>query len=742
MSPAPGGGLFHNLKGDVSGGVAAAIITLPVAISCGLVAFAPLGPDYAATGALAGLYAGIFVTVFAALFGGTPLQISGPKSSLAVILAALVAGLVHDPMLPQDPDGRVAMVVILVFLCIVMGGVFQIAFGVFRLGTIIKFIPYPVTVGFMNGLAIIIVLSQVPVFLEGPEFGFSAIMAENTAVQPKAVFVGLVGFVTMLIARRWLKRGGDAILALLAGSAAYYILASVGGPEGLGGVIGRMPMQVPTPDKFVSFLAVIGDPNFTSLLSKIVPPAFVLGLLGSIESLLSAVAMDTRSATRHDSNRELMGQGVGNIVSGCFGGLAGGGSLTRSTASYTAGGRTRLASGMHGLLFLGAVTAVGPVVGLVPLAATAGILFVYAIRLADNWTRQLIAKVGRDGVAGSNRDMHLDLGVVFLVTVLTVATDLIVAVGVGFIAAMFQFIVRTGQEPVYRYLRGDTMHSKNARPLEMMETLKDKGRAIVLVEAQGPIFFGSAERLAAKIEAFADDSDIIILDFRRVTDIDVTGAQIVARLDQFMANKGKVLLISHLPPGRPLSAFLRDMEVIRPDTEDRVFADADAALAWAEDRMLASVSGDAGREIPLEDLEIMAGMSEQQFDLLRTFLVRREFEAGACILKEGEEGDAMYFIASGAVSVRGRLSDGERTVRLAGIGPGLVFGEMAILGDFPRTASVVADDAVVCYALTRDAFKEISYNHTDVGIKLLLNLGRQSAHRLEITSEQVRALER
>jgi MFS superfamily sulfate permease-like transporter len=737
--------VFGNLRGDVSGGLSAAIVTLPVAISCGLVAFAALGPEYAAQGALAGLYAAIFVTILAALFGGAPLQVSGPKSSLAVILAAVLTGLLNDPSLPQDPAQRAAAAMVLIFLCVTLAGGFQIAFGMLKLGNVIKFIPFPVTVGFMNGLAIIIVVSQLPLFFDTPDFNLAALIDGDVPARRLAILIAAVSFAAMWFGRYWLPGGGDAVVALLVGTGVYYFLAQGAGAAGaadLGGLIGRVPSGLPSPAPAFDFAAVAVRPENLGMLWTLVQNAFVLGLLGSIESLLGATAMDAHSDTRHRSNRELIGQGIGNIVSGCFGGLAGGGSPTRSSASYAGGGRTRLAGVVHGLFFLVVVTVAGRVIGMVPLAATAGILFVYALRLAGVWTRQLIVKTEHRQSA-QRPDFYLNLAIVVLVTALTVAADLIIAVGAGIALASFLFVVGAGQTPIYRHFRGDNVHSKNARPLEMMAVLKDRGRALLVVEAQGPIFFGSAERLAERVENLAGTAQYIILDFRRVTQVDATGAHILARLDRFMTAREKHLLLSHLSPGQPLWNFLADMDVIHAGTEKNIFPDADTAQAWVENQILTEHHGRdySILEIPLEDMEITADLSTDQVSVLGTLLVRREFKKGDCIFEEGRDGDAMYFVAAGAVSVRAGLPGSGRLVRLAGIGTGMVFGEMAILADIPRTASIYADEDVVCYALTRAAFQTIGHRHTDIGIQLLLNLGRQSARRLEITSEEVRALE-
>ena len=741
--PAPGGrSLLSNPRGDVSGGLSSAIVALPVAISCGVIAFAPMGADFAAYGALAGLNAAIFVTVIAALFGGSPLQISGPKSSLAVILASVMATLMVDPLMPEDPGMRAALAIVLTFLCVVMAGFIQGLFGLFRLGNLIKFVPMPVTAGFMNGLAVIIVISQLPLFIKAKGFNLDLLLHEDVALRPKAAAVALITVAAMWLARLWLRRGGDALLAVAIGTGAYYAIGEIAGPAELGGVIGPIVQHMPYPRQLQNFAEAFRDPNFDLLFVGLVPSALVIALLGSIESLLSATAMDAHRVRRHDSNRELMAQGFAGVVSGIFGGLAGGGSAARSAASYDAGGRTRLASIVSALFFLLVVTVMGDFVARIPRAVTGGVLFVYAFRMVDGWTRQLVSKMGKLKGVSERREVALNLLVVGLVTVLTVTTDLIVAIAVGFAVASFQFIVHAGQAPIHRRLSGDRIQSKNARPIVDMDLLRREGAAIGIVEARGAIFFGSAERLAEQLEQMAETADWVIVDLRRVTEIDATGAHILRRFDRFLKRQEKTMVLSHLTEDSHILGFLRDMEVVSHDMEARIFTDLDGALAWAENQLLTRFGAGTGigEELELADMEVLNGLSDEQLALLEATMTRETHGRGQRLFEERSPGDAMYFLAQGSVSVKGRVTGGAREVRFAGIGPGVVFGEMAILGEIPRTASIDADSQVICYKLTRDDFEKLVHERPDLVIRLLLNLGRQSAHRLELTSAEVRAL--
>ena len=736
-------GFFGNLRGDLSGGLSAAIVALPIAIGCGVVAFSPLGRENAGFAAQAGIYSAIFVTLVAALFGGSRLQVSGPKSSLAVILAATLAGLLNDPLMPEDVVSRTNMAIVLVFLCVVLAGLMQIGFGLIRLGSIIKFIPFPVTAGFINGLAFLIIVSQLPLFFsfKGPDL--LSIFAEGALLKPKVVLITGITILAMWLSRFWLRKGGDAIIALLIGTGAYFLAVRWLGSADMGGTIGLIPPAIPYPHQMFNFWILRNDPNIDLLLLKIVPSAFVLAILASIESLLSAVSMDARADSLHRANRELMGQGLANVVSGGFGGLSGGGSPSRSVANYDAGGRTRLASIIIALVFVLVLTFAGPVVANIPFAVTAGILIVYAFRMIDGWTRQLISKLGRATDGKDRRDVVLNLMIVVLVAVLTVATNLMLAVGVGFAVASFLFIIRSGQSPVYRQYTGSQVHSKNARPLEVMQMLKEKGGSIFIIEARGPIFFGSAEKLASDIDAIREQASVLILDLRRVTEIDATGANILRRVQKQFQRRDKKLLISHLSLEHPLWEFLEDMEVITKFTKPMIFTDSDRALTWAEDDLLASQSVDKnfGTEIALTDLEVLVGLEDAQIEILSTMLIRQHFSKNQCIFEEGSDGRSMYFLAAGSVSVVGSLMESDRNIRFAGIGPGVVFGEMAILGGMRRTAAIYADEDVVCYSLTKENFQRLGFEHPDITIRLLLNIGMQAAHRLEMTSAQVRALE-
>ena len=745
--PATNNAAWHaNLAGDFRGGITVAVVALPTGLSCGLLAFAPLGPEYASLGLVAGLLTGVFATVVASLRGATPYQITGPRSALAVLLAAVLAGLLQSPHLPAEPEARAAMAIALIFLCVLMAGAFQILLGVLRLGILIKYIPATVVAGLMNGFAIIIFFSQVPVFL-----GVSnpmAALAGGAGIEPMAAGIGLCTVVVMVVSSRIVPFVPGALVAITVGALLYHVAAPLieTGEAGQGlRMIGEIPVGMPDSARFMDFPALISEGgNLLALLPELVGAALTLALLGSITSLLGALAADSISGTRHDSNRELIAQGLGNMASALFGGLGASGSVLRATVNYEAGGRTRMASVFHALFFLLVVTVLGPLMGRIPTAVIAAVLLVFAFQMVDRRSLRLLIRLASKGRAAAGQDAPVNLFIVVLVTVTTVTADFVTAAGVGLVTASLLFAAKMGRSVIRANLRGSTIRSKTARSRRAVEALNAKGSAISYIEAQGPIFFGSADRLRTEIEDSLADAEFILLDLKRVTDLDDTGLRILRQLDRSITAAGKVFLLSGLSEDRPLWEFVRPWLEKDPAMESRLFPDTDGALTEAEDRLLGDLF--QGEKIvaerPLTEMDSLRHMSSEQIAHLEMFLERRTYRAEERILAKGEEADALFFLAAGTVSVRVPVTEGRRMARLAGFRPGVIFGEMAVVEDDVRSADVHADRDAVCYVLSRANFNTLTHQRSDIVVHLLLNMARALATRLRITSNQIAEAEK
>ncbi len=661
--------LAARLRGDVLVALSSAILTLPVAIACGVIAFSPLGGGYAPVAALAGLTAAGVAAIVGGIAGGSRYQITGPVGSLAIILATTLAAFLVDPSLGGSPQERAPAAVVLVFMCVALAGLIQVALGLLRLGDLVKFIPHSVVAGFMGGVALRILMSQAPLFADIPKGGLPALLAEGITLQPVGLMIAGAVAAVMLLAGVLLKRRGDALVALVAGTAAVLVLEGTTGLQPPGGHIGAIANQIPLPHQAENAWIVLSQPGAAYLLLKLAVPAGVIAILGGLQSLLAAAAMDARTDTRHASNRELIGQGLANIAAGAFGGVAVAGSAPRSLASYLAGSRSRLAGILHGALFLGLAAFGAGIVGSIPLAVIAGILVVYSFRIGEGWLTAFVAKLKHAHPGRERRDALFDLVVVLVVGGLTAFGELLPAVGVGVAVASFLFVVQSGRDPIHRERDATHAHSRTHRPLGEMSFLSEHGRAIAIAEAEGHIFFGSAERLADRLTEIAADARYVILDIRRVGEIDSTGAAILRRLRGQFERDGKTLLFAYLTPTDRRWPFLAEMGVVEEDGE-RFFTDTDAALAWAEDRLLETREAPAMEtELALAEMEILTGLDADGLAALAGILVRREYAAGDVLFEEGDTGDVICILAKGWVTAQGLIDgDPERPVRLAGMG--------------------------------------------------------------------------
>ncbi|MEQ8196237.1 MAG: cyclic nucleotide-binding domain-containing protein, partial [Rhodospirillales bacterium] len=378
-----------------------------------------------------------------------------------------------------------------------------------------------------------------------------------------------------------------------------------------------------------------------------------------------------------------------------------------------------------------------------PIVVIAGILIVFSVNMLDRQTWLMAVKLFEPDSLTARRDLIGNIAVVLLVMFVTVVFDFVSATGVGLVIASLFFASRMGETVIRRQHRGDRYHSKTARPTQAMEILERDGAEIVIFEAQGPIFFGSADQLAKNIQESLDSAEFIILDMRRVTEVDSTGLDILLQIDESITSQGKAFYISYLTEDRPLKRAIMGLAKDWPALEKKAFPDTDTALSLAEDKLLRRVEGGFGNapELQLSEIDVLKGLGGADIAFLETIMARQEFSAGATIFAQGEAADAMYFLAAGTVSVRLNIPGQPRTVRLASFKPGVVFGEMGLMRAEERSANVIADDAVVCYSMTVEAFRKLGEEHPEILAKMLLNMSRELSERLRITSDQVGELE-
>lgn len=500
---------------------------------------------------MAGLYGAIFVGFFASLFGGTPTQISGPTGPMTVVMATVITQYAHEPAMA--------------FTVVMMGGVFQILFGVLRLGRLVSLVPFTVVSGFMSGIGCIIILLQLGPLVghSNPQGGIlAAVMAlPESFVHPnwQALIVGgLTLALVYLLPKRLSRILPPPLLALAVGSVLALVLLTQAP------VLGEIPTGLPMPYLPTLEWAVV---------PQMVSSALILALLGSIDTLLTSLVADSMTRTQHRSNRELIGQGIGNVVAGMFGGIPGAGATMRTVVNIRAGGKTGTSGVVHALLLLAIILGLAPLAGHIPHAVLAGILIKVGIDIIDWRYLTHIRYAPRPGVA-----------IMFLVFGLTVFVDLILAVGIGLVAASLLFVKRMADLQIEHTRLRNTSRDSVALYQEETQILDRHERKIIIFHLGGPVSFGSAKGMMQGL-ALGNGHKVVVLDFSEVTLIDTTGAFAIEDLLHRAQTGNQRILISGLKAqGKKV---LMGLGILAPVPAEHIFDRRLDAIRHAERMALA-----------------------------------------------------------------------------------------------------------------------------------------------------------
>jgi len=482
---------FDNIRGDIFGGVTAAVVALPLALAFGVASGA---------GPVAGLYGAIILGFFASLCGGTPSQISGPTGPMTVVMAVIIADYIDQPALA--------------FTVVIMGGAFQVMFGMLRLGRYINLVPFPVISGFMSGIGCIIIALQLAPMLGQTHSGagvvasLAALPGDLAVTNWHAAGVAVLTLAIVYLTPNKIQRlAPTPLIALIAGTAAVWALLP--GAPVLGDIPTGFPrLHMPALDWLV--------------LTDMVGSALVLALLGSIDSLLTSLVADGITRTHHESDRELFGQGIGNMLAGLFGAIPGAGATMRTVVNVRAGGKTPLSGAVHALVLLAIVLGLGPLASRIPHAVLAGILIKVGIDIIDWGYLKRIHGAPKAGVV-----------IMLVVLGLTVFVDLIVAVSVGIVAASLLFVKRMSDLQLENVRSGANGQAYGEAEQAILDRHADD---IMIYHISGPMNFGAAKGMAKQI-AVSTDFKVLILDLTDVTFIDTSAAMAI---ESVIVNAGEV----------------------------------------------------------------------------------------------------------------------------------------------------------------------------------------------------------
>ena len=515
----------RNLKGDLLGGLTAAVVALPLALAFGNAA---LGPG----GAIYGLYGAIITGFLAALLGGTPAQVSGPTGPMSVTVAGVVSSLAAVGV---NQDLSAGEILPMVMAAVVIGGVCEVLLGVLRLGRFITLVPYSVVSGFMSGIGFIILVLQLGPFVgittRGGVVDSLQILANSPGLNPAALAVGVmtlaVVFLSPLRLRQWIP---SPLLALVIVTPLSLLFFNDDRLNALG--LEPLARIGAIPEGGLQLVM----PNFSEHLPELVKAGLVLALLGAIDSLLTSLVADNITQTSHNSNRELIGQGMANTAAGFLSGLPGAGATMRTVINIKSGGATPLSGMSHSLVLLVVLLGAGPLAAQIPTALLAGILIKVGLDIID-WGFLLRAHrlSGKTAV------------LMYSVLLMTVFWDLIWGVLVG----MFVANLLTVDSITQTQLEGmDADNPPDAAEVRLHDlTAEEKslvdqcGNALMLFRLRGPLSFGAAKGISARM-GLIQNYKVLILDITEVPRIGISASLAIERMVQEAQTSGRTILIA------------------------------------------------------------------------------------------------------------------------------------------------------------------------------------------------------
>lgn len=559
---------LKNLSGDIFGGINAGIVALPAALGFG--ALAGLEPIY-------GLYCAIFLGLIAPIVGGAKTLISNPTGPMAVVTLVIVNELVTRLEL-QDANLTEKLTGIwpYLFLIIMLAASIQILFGVLKLGKYIHYIPTPVVSGFMSGIGVIIIVSQIPKFLgaDSPGGGTLGVLKGMidifSGAQLKSIIIGLGTMLIIYFFPRITKKIPTPLVAIVLASVLAYLFKVE--PEYLLADLPDEAKKIPNPFKtFDHFknVSTMFSGEKSSLIMFVIANGLTLAIIGIIDALLTAVVGDKLTKEKHDSDREMIGQGVGNAVSALFGGMMGAGTTPATVLNIKSGGRTRLSGVIHAL-FLIVILLIAfqfPVISLIPKAALAGLLITVGISILDFEVFRQIKRIPKQ-----------DNFIMFTVLTLTATWDLMYAVATGLIMAALVFMKKMAD-----VVEGMSSNSKFDRLVDqLVDTFPTTSvfREKVLVKnLRGPMFFGFASRFQDQMDDVPEGKKAVVMNFGGVTYMDQSGMYTLKESVTRLVDKGITVVFSELKERD--NDLLEGIDVIPEMVDEKhVFSSVEEAVMW------------------------------------------------------------------------------------------------------------------------------------------------------------------
>jgi len=699
-------------KAELWGGASASAVILPQAIAYGAALFVPVYGD-PALGALLGLFTVVVFNLIGGIAGASHGVVYGPTGTTFAMLIGTITLLSAEHASQLQVLGAFSMVMIL-------AGLTQYLIGLSGGGQLIKFLPYPVVYGFIMASALLMLLVQVRVVLPSVDLDILGLW------QWLPLFTTFITILFMHLVNRFTLPLPTPLLGLIVGSVCFNLLAMYAPHVPQSWMLGKLA-GLDSIEFHLSW-SVLGSLNWNVIISS----ALALAVLASLDSLLTASLADGYSGERHKPKKELMAEGLGQMVSGMFGGMAGAGA-TGATMSSLENGGGRYAAIYTGIIILISIFFLRNIGTVIPVSALVGIIIYVAVRRLVNrewwlWLRY--------------RQTRFDAITSILVIAAALIYDMMVAIGAGMMMAVFHFLRAQVQASIVNRRVTVAEHpSLRHMPDNTREFIQQNGERIVLYELCGDLFFGTADRLQNILRKDLRHGVWMILELGRVRHIDLTIMNSLEKFAEKLKLRGGELILANVEDLPSLIIEDDGRKHIRFDSGIRIdcYADEDEALEYAEDALLKESNKTLlfpYQGIELDRIELYRYLQEAEIAILFQYLDYDYGSKGEVIIESGDRGDSLYMVLRGEITAL--LPFGQNQYkRLAKFGPGSFFGEIAFLNPGPRSARILVTHDADFLILSRTNFNILHEQYPSISAGLLLALGESLGLHLRRTMSEL-----
>jgi len=703
---------------DILGAFAGSAVILPQSMGLGVVLFNIMGFD-ASSGALAGIIGAAILSLVSGLFGATIGMLSAPNGPVTMLLVSTMT------IMAGSGASSDAMLLTLSSI-LVLTGLFQIILSFFGGAELVKYIPYPVIIGQISAIGILMIKSQIS-FIFSP---FS--QTENLLMASIPISIAMLTILTIIITPKISKKIPAVLAGFVVGIIAYQVVDYIYIHNAFSSwVVGVVP-------SVQNLNLGINLEDLKALdLELIITTALALMILASTDCLVTAIVADSQTNLRNNSKKEIVAQGIAQIIIGFLGALGGGGTKGATLINLQSGGR-RWSGVFSSIFFILLILFFGFLGKYLPIAVLAGVIIFVGFGMINfNLLNWFVYKKSR-----------MDGFIALTVFIVTISVNLVSAVGIGILISMIMYFRMQIKAPIIHSVRdGSRKHSLNIRTDEQKKLLKENSSSIVMFELRGSLFFATADKLLELSEKYIKKDQYLIFNFLRVQFIDISGIILILQISSRMKKAGGELILCHmhneLGIGKKINKALENIDK-KNSIKIRTFVDSDSSFEYGENKILEKhgiLPINSSKYIKLKENSLCKNMNPNSIDLIEKLSRKHEIKKGEIIFNQDDQASSLFILLQGEVEIRLYASKKEYK-RLAKYSSGTFFGEISFISPGKRSATAIVNSNTILLELSHDALVDLkAENKEKLLLELLFELGERMGVELRNSAQEIRRLE-